>query len=975
VVLDVTRQRMPEKIFRSLLEGTARHTGADFLRELVQQLAQLLGVRYAFVGELVPGQPGRVRTVALSVHGRPAGNIEYALLDTPCANVVGKQTCIYQSGVQAAFPRDHLLQQMQVDSYMGTPLYRSSGEPMGLLVVLDDKPLADEDALHAAFEIFASRAGAELERLRTHEEIEASEVRYRRLVESIEYSHFVYSQDTKGVFTYLSPSITALLGYQPQEFKQHYQTFLTDHPANRKAIEASELAIQGQKQPPFELEICHKDGSLRWLEVNEMPILNDEGQVVSVDGIAHDITGRKLAMQRLVESERRFRLMIDNAADAVFVHDMKGRVVEVNSRACDNLGYTREELLAMSVADVDEEAGRGRHDELWRQLDTLGVATVTGMHRRKDGTRFPVEVRLAMIALDDRPCVLALARDVSERKAAEEYQRLAAEVFENTSEGIMVTDPSGQILMVNRAFTEITGFQPEEAIGRTPAILKSGWHDEDYYRAMWSAIQETGRWQGEIRNRRKNGELYPAWLTLSAVKDDQGRIINYVGVQADISLRKDVEDRLAYLAHHDPLTGMPNRSLLLERMKHALHRAHRNGGKVGLMFIDLDRFKNINDTLGHDVGDMLLKAVAGRLTCSVREGDTIARLGGDEFVILQEDCAGEAAVATLAQKIVELLGQPFMVGEQEIYTSTSVGICLYPADGQDIQTLLKNADVAMYQAKEFGRNNYQFYKADINAKALERLNLEYSLRRALERQEFVLHYQPVVNVQSGAIVGMEALIRWVHPELGMVSPAQFIPLAEETGLILPIGDWVLETACRQAKAWQDAGLGTPRLAVNLSTRQFVQQNLVEKVESALLAAGLAPEFLELEITESVLMQDLENTISVLTRLSDMAVRLSIDDFGTGYSSLSYLKRFPLHTLKIDQSFVRDIPGDPDDAAIASTIIAMSHALRLDAIAEGVETQAQRDFLQGKGCDNFQGYLFSRPVPADAFTGLLQKALS
>jgi diguanylate cyclase (GGDEF)-like protein len=433
------------------------------------------------------------------------------------------------------------------------------------------------------------------------------------------------------------------------------------------------------------------------------------------------------------------------------------------------------------------------------------------------------------------------------------------------------------------------------------------------------------------------------------------------------------QERLQHMAQHDALTELPNRVLFLDRLKQAVARARWHERLVAVLFVDMDRFKTINDTLGHEVGDKLLQALAERFTASVREGDTVARFGGDEFVVLLDDVASEKDIGVVAQKVLEALAPPFAIDGQDLYITASIGVSLYPNDGEDSTTLLKNADIAMYRAKDLGKNTYQFYSADMSARAFERLTLESSLRHAIERNEFRLYYQPQIDTASGAILGVEALLRWQHPDFGLVSPAEFIPLLEETGLIVPAGDWVLRTACEQLRAWHAAGWPQLRMAVNLSPRQFQTAGLAQSVERVLSTLGCDPGLLELEITESVLLRHTATTLETLEALHALGVRMAIDDFGTGYSSLSYLRRYSIDTLKIDRSFVHDVPDDADDSALASAIIVLAQSLRLDVIAEGVETEAQRDFLRARGCHQMQGYLFSRPLPAADITRLLETA--
>ena len=558
--------------------------------------------------------------------------------------------------------------------------------------------------------------------------------------------------------------------------------------------------------------------------------------------------------------------------------------------------------------------------------------------------------------------------DITERRQAEEKLRLIAAVIASTRDSVVITDLEPRILAVNPAYTEITGYSEAEMIGQNPRLLQSGRHDRAFYQALWASLRKTGHWQGELWNRRKNGELYPQWVTLSTVRDHRGEPTHYVGVFTDISQIKHAEARLEHLAHYDPLTELPNRLLAQLRLAHALEQAQRRHCKVGVLFIDLDQFKTVNDSLGHLAGDQLLRAIAQRLSERLRQQDTLARLGGDEFLIVLEGLQRPEEAATVAQTLIGLLTRPFTLlsSDQEIYLGASIGISLYPDDGLSVGELIQHADTTVYQAKAKGRNTYQFYTETLTRAAHERLDMESRLRRGLERGEFLLHYQPLVAVGDGRIIGAEALVRWQPPGEALVPPLRFIPLAEETGLIVALGEWVLRAACVQAQIWREAGLPPLLLTVNLSAQQFQQPGLIEQLRALLADTGLPATSLELEITESALMQQGQDAVAMLMALKDLGVRLAIDDFGTGYSSLAYLKRFPLDKLKIDQSFVRDIPNDPGDMGITAAIIALARTLRLEALAEGVETAEQLAFLREQGCDTYQGYLFSRPVPAEEF---------
>jgi diguanylate cyclase (GGDEF)-like protein/PAS domain S-box-containing protein len=552
--------------------------------------------------------------------------------------------------------------------------------------------------------------------------------------------------------------------------------------------------------------------------------------------------------------------------------------------------------------------------------------------------------------------------------------RLSKQVIDATLDGVVITNSEGIIESINPAFTKLTGYSPEEAIGQTPALLKSGRHDEAFYQELWRSLRETGHWQGEVWNRRKSGEIYPEWLTITEVRDELGGEHKFAGVFSDISERKESEQKIRALAYYDALTGLPNRRLFQDRLSLALPQMRRHQQQLAVMFIDLDLFKRINDTLGHDVGDEVLIEMAKRLKACVRESDTVSRMGGDEFTILQPEIKDPSNSLQLASRIVASLREPFISGDRELYVTSSVGIAIYPDDGETPEELTKNADTAMYRAKELGRNNYQLYTDAMNTASVERLTMENHLRHAIEREELDLNYQVKVDLVSQQTIGVEALLRWNSAEVGLVSPADFIPLAEANGMILPIGEWVLKRACMQAREWLDRGLPEIHVAVNVSSRQLHQDDLVETVIRTLGETGFEARCLEIELTESMLMENIAEVEPKLHRLRDLGVRIGIDDFGTGYSSLAYLKRLPIDTLKIDVSFIRDIPEDADDAEIVAAIIAMAHRLDLEVVAEGVEREEQVRFLRTLGCDQIQGYLVGRPLSAENIVSLLDRKL-
>ncbi|MRV70401.1 EAL domain-containing protein [Duganella sp. FT92W] len=567
--------------------------------------------------------------------------------------------------------------------------------------------------------------------------------------------------------------------------------------------------------------------------------------------------------------------------------------------------------------------------------------------------------------------------EITERRQAEADLRVAAIAFESP-EGMLVTNADGVIMRVNQAFCAITGYAPDEVVGRCPSMLSSGRHDAAFYKDMWATIGSKGAWEGEIWNRRKNGEVYPERLSIAAVADGADRVTHYVASLSDITVSKAANDEIKSLAFFDPLTRLPNRRLLLDRLRQALAASAANGRYGALMFIDLDNFKTLNDTLGHNIGDLLLQQAAGRLHGSLRQGDTVARLGGDEFVVLVEGMSGHvreaaAQTETLAGKILAALNEPYQLGIHECRSTPSIGATLFhdgrPGTPEDV---LKQADIAMYQAKQSGRNGMRFFDQGMQDSLSARARLEGEMRLALERGQFELYFQPQVD-QHGCPTGAEALLRWIRPDGQSVPPSSFIPLAEETGLIVPLGRWVLEQACSRLHAWQsDAATSGLVLAINVSARQFQQPGFCGEVHEMVKRHGCNPACLKIELTEGMLLENIEETISSMRALKEIGVRFSLDDFGTGYSSLQYLKRLPLDQLKIDKSFVHDLATDSNDQAIVLTIIAMARSLKLDVIAEGVETEAQRALLERLGCHRYQGYLFGRPMTAPAFQAQLTR---
>lgn len=682
-------------------------------------------------------------------------------------------------------------------------------------------------------------------------------------------------------------------------------------------------------------------------------------------------------------NEENFFLLINNTRNIVTLKDSHNRWQIANTATLELFGLTGKpwqgktcgELLALSNRqDRSMFDTCVQTDELaWESRQPVEfIYTMETQDGSLPQKRFFEMIKTPLFeANGSRKALIGMGQEITDRIENEHQSRLMRRVLSNSNEAVMISDADNNIVYVNDAFTRITGYTLQDVSGQNPRILASRRHDQLFYEDMWRHIINEGSWHGEIWDKRKDGEIYPKWLNIGTVHDNDNKLCNYVAIFSDISKRKADEALLTFLAYHDPLTKLPNRLLLRDRFDQvASQNERRSNGAIALLYLDLDQFKSINDTLGHEIGDRLLIAVANRLKASVREIDTVSRLGGDEFVIILTEMPDTHSVSTVAQKILYQLGESFQIDQYRLLSTVSMGIAFYPDDGDNFDTLLKLADTAMYHAKDCGRNTYRFYTEKMNVDALERLHMRNSLAEAIARREFVLHYQPQFDLHNSRLIGVEALIRWNHPEQNLLPPSKFIPLAEETGQIVPIGEWVIREACRQAKVWQNQGYEPVRVAVNLSSLQFKRGDVIKMITDLTDEHDLDPQYLELELTESILLQDVEYILDIIKKFKALRFTLAIDDFGTGYSSLAYLKRFRVDKLKIDQSFIRNLTVDRHDLAIVRSIIQLANGFEMRTIAEGVETQTQLELLRHEGCHEGQGYLFSHPLPADQVTKYL-----
>ena len=791
---------------------------------------------------------------------------------------------------------------------------------------------------------------------------EALDVLYR-FVAALELAPTVavHSIDRNGIVRYWNHTCVDVFGISASEAIGRPLTSLTSHLDREQEFAATLESIwhTGASPPPRDWHIKRLDGADRWLYSTHFPVAR-AGVPLQVFCMEVDISQRKVDEAALIEAGVNFRQLFERSRDAIVLIE-GSQIVDANPAALDLFQTPeRARLLGRTLLDFSPPTQASGESSVLADAAIAAQAFIDGnrhyewQFRHADGKLFWADVLLTSVTLDHRFLSYAVLRDISDSKLVQQSLATAAQVFANSRDAILILDRHYKVVSANRAFSTITGIANDAVLGAEVPGLRDARHDPAYYQQIWDYVDANDHWEGEICCLRNGIHAFPVWLSLTAIRDSGGAVANYMAIMADISERRRIEERNRFLAEHDFLTGLPNRVLFLDRMQQALATQHRKHSQVAVMFVDLDRFKGINDSFGHQVGDAVLKEVATRLTGCVRGVDTVSRQGGDEFVVMLADIGGVDQAAHVADNIMRAVARPVQHGSGRISLSVSIGIALCPTDGEDIDTLLHNADVAMYHAKQNGRNAFSFFDADMNAHVVERVKTENELRHALAHGEFSLAYQPEVDIASGRITGVEALLRWRHPQRGELGPGQFIGVAEECGLMVPLGAWVLQQACAQAQRWHAQGFAVS-VAVNLSASQFAHGSLVDNVEHALRQSGLEARYLDLEITEALILNGDQATLATVNALHQRGVQLTIDDFGTGYSSLIFLRRYPLSRLKIDRSFIGDITSEPAEAGIIPAIIAVARSLKLQVVGEGVETAEQLQFLQQYGCDQYQGY--------------------
>lgn len=784
----------------------------------------------------------------------------------------------------------------------------------------------------------------------------------------------VWDWDLSSGQVFMSPKCRQILDCNEFDLQANLHDWKdTIHPDDRNRL-LTELQqhLSGQSERfDNEHRIRLAEGQWRWIHSNGLVVSRDEqGAALRMIGVHTDITERnRLQWVQIAK-------IIEGSPEAMLLVGENGLIQLANATACNVFAYAQADMVGLSVDELVPEAIRPQHAELRRKFIAENrprpmSASSSLLATRADGSEFPVEISLTPVNIDNQMSVIASILDVSKRKHMEHEMQLMAMIYQAIGEAVMVADATNTIVAINDRFTQLTGYSAEEAIGQSTTLLKSGKHSPSFYQTMWDALNKSGHWQGEIWNRRKNGDDYHEWLVINTIFGKQGEVERRVAMFSEITVRKQIEQTIWRQANFDPLTNLANRRMFLERLGVEIKKCHRDQRFLAVMLLDLDHFKEVNDTLGHGMGDQLLRDTARRLQSCVREADTVARMGGDEFTIILSDLGTQNDVARVADCILDQLTRPFSLNGEQAYISVSIGITLYPHDAKDSDQLIKNADQAMYYAKQQGRNCYSYFTAEMEQTAQKRLRLTNELRQAVTNQEFLVYYQPIVDLADRSIHKAEALVRWQHPQRGLVSPVEFISLAEETGLILEIGDWVFKTAASQVAAWRKTYRDDFKISVNKSPVQINRKRPQNQNWATYLAGvGIPGDCLIMEITEGLLL-DVNGTVSdLLFAYRDAGIQVAIDDFGTGYSSLAYLKKFDIDYLKIDQSFTRNLTESSSDLALCQAIIVMAHKLGLKVIAEGIETEQQLQLLEDAGCDFGQGYYFARPLPAEAFEALL-----
>ncbi len=975
IFTDNTEQHRMEQALGQVIATASSARGRAFFDRLTRTLCTTLNLDGALIAEVDSSAEPMLQGLSGYIQGSYKRDICYSLVGTPCERVLSSRRPIhYASTVSQRFPADQFLREQQIESYLGFPLCDSDGRPMGVIALMSCQPMEMSSTLISMLQFVASRVESDLQRQQAEKQLEVSQLGLHAAERLANMGSWVVDATHQSVV--ISEQMSTI--YHLDEFNCEVPRSLTlqrIHPDDRVRVQAQIAAGETSGKPyNFHHRILLPDGEVRWIRSGCEPVMAD-GRVSKIFGVSQDITELTHSQRQAFESEQMQRRLISACPYGITYLDRDLNFVYINHVAEKIYGYQQGELQGRSLAVV-------LPDDQWQQTCTLfnGLLDksprVTQYHRvgkRPDGTFRELDVTLNYM-LDEEGNTqgfIGFLTDVTDKIATELRLTQLSIIVEQSPSSILITDVAGKIEYVNPAFETTSGYKLRDLVGETPRVLRSGKTPPAVYEGMWQTITSGQPWRGELLNRRKDGSMFWELASLAPIRSPDGEVTHFVSINEDITRLKDQEAQLAWQASYDPVTHLPNRVLAMDRLSCAINVARQNNSFAAVMFVDLDQFKRINDTFGHSSGDKLLVRAAERLKQVVTAGDTVARFGGDEFVVLLDDQQDLISIEKVAEKVLRAFNVPVLVGEHQLTVTASVGVAVYPQDGDDPETLLSHADAAMYSAKDQGRNGYYFFTPQMNEQARLRLKLESQLQQALVRQQMTVVYQPVISFSTGEMVGAEALMRWYSPELGHVPPDQFIPLAEDLGLIDELGEWVIDQVLSQYREWRNLVKPEFRCAINVSPRQFQRGELASFLLSRLDYYNVPGSAIELEVTEGLLMQNWPTIDRQIHDLAAAGISLSIDDFGTGYSSISYLRKYPFNTLKIDRSFVRELLEDKEDETLVRSVIAMAHSMGLSIIAEGVETAAQYHMLRDARCCMMQGYLFSRPIPASDFEHLLE----
>jgi len=976
IFTDNTGAHQAEQALGQIIATASGDRGQRFFDHLTRTLCETLNIDLAVIAEFEDSKASSMRSLSIHMDGVHLDTQIYPVADSPCEQVLlSREPRHYPAFVATLFPQDDFLQELGMESYLGFPLEDSAGQVQGIITIMSREQLIMSDGLISMLRFVARRVESDLDRQKAEDRLAVSNMGLNAAERLANMGSWVVDVRRQSVL--ISDQMARL--YQLHDASREVPRSMTlqrVHPDDRTRVQTVIADGERNGKPyTFHHRILLPDGDIRWIRSGCEPVVID-GELIKILGVSQDITELTRSQRQAFESEQMQRRLILACPYGITHLDRELRFLYVNKVAEEIYGYSLSELKGRSLKEVLPAEQWRQTGPLYEQL-LVKDPHITRYQRfgvRPDGELRQLDVTLNYI-LDEEGNTqgfIGFLTDITDRVADELRLRQLSTIVEQSPSSILITNVDGEIEYVNPAFEQTSGYELEDIIGDTPRVLRSGQTDAEVYEQMWGTITRGEPWRGELLNKRKDGSLFWELASLAPIRSPQGQITHYVSINEDITRLKNQEQQLAWQANYDAVTHLPNRVLAMDRLSCALTVAAREKQHVAVMFVDLDQFKRINDTFGHSSGDALLVHAAENLQQTVRAGDTVARFGGDEFVILLDQMPDLVSIEKVAEKVLRAFSTPVMVGEHPLTVTASVGVAVYPQDGQDAETLLSHADAAMYQAKEQGRNCAYFFTPEMNEEAQHRLTLESYLQRALIRGEMSVYYQPVVELSSNRVVGAEALLRWHCAELGMVPPDQFIPLAEDLGLIEELGEWVIDQVLSQYQAWKPLLADGFRCAINVSPRQFQRGQLADYLLSRLAYYQVPGSAIELEVTEGLLMHNWPTVDEQIRDLAAAGVSLSIDDFGTGYSSISYLRKYPFSTLKIDRSFVRELLEDQDDETLVRSLIAMAHSMGLSIIAEGVETLGQYQLLRDARCCMMQGYLFSRPVPAAEFEALLSE---